>query len=160
MEVGSIDTREKNYLSVLQKKSKRKHTGKHVPQESFFLPEIGSRFCHEKEYMIIISDGDIEPHGIKVARRRQETAALKKQALNKYKYLLNESPSIEGVSLSIALDLKIIAHKISRSDLKKLTSLKLDIKGEERTKEYYLQAIDQFIKNCSHTGGKCTAIAV
>ena len=102
--------------------------------------------------MVIVSDGDIEPSDTTVARRLPNIAS-KKQALNKYKYLQSATPHYQGISQSIALDLKIITYNISRSESKKLTSLKLDIKGEERPKEFYLQAIDNFIKDCRHPGG-------
>ena len=143
---------EKNYLSTFQKKAKKKHFKK-VSKVAFFLPDAGSWLYHEKEYMIIVSDGDIDPPGIKVARR-QVNGDLKKQALNNYKDLLNATPLVQGMSESLALDLKIVADKISRSEFKRLTSLQIDFKGEERSKDHYLEAIEEFLKNCHYPGGK------
>ncbi len=144
---------EKKYLSILQKKSKKKPLKK-VSKAGFFLPGAGSRQYHEKEYMIIVSDGDIDPPSVKVTKR-SVNSGLKKQVLNKYMHLLNEAPHFDGMSESVALDLKIIADNVSRSKFKKLTSLNLDIKGEERSKYHYLEAIEEFIKDCRYPGGKC-----
>ncbi len=108
--------------------------------------------CYEKEFMVIASDGDIEPSGVEVAKR-QVNPTLRKQALNKHENLQNVPPNFQDVSQSTAFDLKIITHKICHSKLIKLTSLKLDIKGQERSKEYYLQSIETFLENCQDPGG-------
>lgn len=142
---------EAQYLRVLQKKSKSR--GK-TPHESFVLH--GSRLCRETEYMVIVSDGDIQPQGVDVVRRKHD-ATLRKQALNKHKDLLSLSPAFNILSDPAAIDLKIITHNILLSKFKDLTSLKLDVKGEEREKGHYLKAIEEFIKNCRYNGGKMYA---
>lgn len=48
----------------------------------------------------------------------------------------------------------MVAGKIALSSMKELTSLALDIKGEERSKEYYLEEIEKFIGGCKYPGGK------
>ena len=95
--------------------------------------------------MIIVSDGDFNPEGISVVRRlpNPNLKGLEK----KYE---NASPRyIQGFSQSVALDLKIIANKISH---RQLMSQEYDITGKERSRKYYLQAIEEFINNCDQSG--------
>ena len=140
---------ETEYLHILQKKSKSRE-GK--PHESFF-GHLGSRVSRENEYMVIVSDGDIQPRDVNIAKRNYD-ANSKKQAVNKYRNLLSSSPTFQELSESTAFDLKIVTHGISLSKSKHLKSLKLDIKGKEREKGHYLDAIREFIKNCRYRGGK------
>ena len=62
--------------------------------------------------------------------------------------------NIPGLSKHAALDLEIIARKIALSEQKELTALRCDIAGKERSKEYYLQAIERFLRDCKHPGGR------
>ncbi len=121
-----------------------------------YHPEIGSRFCCEKEFLVIGSDGDIKPPGVTVARRRESNADLK----NNYKHHLGAAP--EGFSQSIALEICIIRYKLSCSQFIKSTSEKFDKKGEQKPKKYYLDEIEKFIGGCNrnHRGGKYTLVCV
>lgn len=149
-EPKSFEQRESEYLTILQRKPKKKQLSKKkISRLSFVLPEVGSRLYHEKEFMIIVSDGDLHPPYVGVARRLPGDESLKKNLRKHGKY-----PLFEGLTLSANLDLSVVANKIALSSMKKLTSLKLDIKGEERSKAYYLQAIMEFIECCQYPGGK------
>ena len=131
---STLETREDKYLDILRKKSKRRHFGKEVSQKRTVFTH-GSMLCYEKEFMIIVSEGNIGPSGVTLAKRQVNDTVMK-QALNNYEELQSVLPDFQGVSQSTAFDLKIITHKISCSELIHLSSLKLDIPGEERPKAY------------------------
>lgn len=96
--------------------------------------------------MIIVSNGDLHPPYVEVARRLPGDESLKKNS--------RKHPLFEGLALSANLDLNVVANKIALSSVKELTSLALDIKGGERSKAYYLQAVVKFIECCQYPGGK------
>lgn len=151
MSVTTFERKEHGYLSALQKKS-RGHLARDHPSQSSSSIIAGSRVYAGKEFMIIVSDGDVDPPGVTVVKRGVDEI-LRKTVLNKH---LNDSLNFNELSQSAALDVKTIANKIDRSKHKYLTSLKLDVAGEERPKEYYLQAIENFIQNCKQPGGTAT----
>lgn len=152
---------EKEAFLVLQKRAKQKHHGKDLKKDYQSSPSAsvvaGSRLYHDKEFMIIISDGDVHPPGVSVCRRKVDEKYVT-EILNRKQ--ANETLNIQGLSQAAVLDLKTIAGKIARSEHKELTSLKLDITGDEKPKQYYLDAIDVFIRECKQPGGKLTMCAI
>ena len=145
---------EREVLSLLRKKPYRASQGgarELVPQPSasFFLPSAGCRLYPEIEYFAIISDGNAHPNDIKVARRQVDEVYMK--SLSK-KYG-NRAWNIPGLSEHAAMDVEIITRKIALSEHKELTALRCDIAGKERSKEYYLQAIERFLRDCKRPGG-------
>lgn len=145
--------RECKYLMKLTRKPMKKQSSKEerkVSRSSLVLPEVGSRLYHQKEFMVIVSDGGINPPGVEVARRLPADENLKKNLKRHGKY----SRNFQGLSRSANLDLNMVADKIALSSVKELKSLALDIKGEERSKAYYLEAMEEFIGHCQYPGGK------
>lgn len=147
--------REENFLTKLRRKSRKKRSNKEkrkVSRASLVLEDVGSRLYHQKEFMIIISDGDVDASGVEVARRlpvpEDEDLSLMKHG--------KHTQNFQGLSQSARLDLTVIASKVALSSMKELTSLALDVKGEERSKAYYLEEIEKFIENCKYPGGKTT----
>lgn len=154
-EIKHLDKREQDLLHSIQKKSKKirmqsSGTPKEVSRSSVVPPEVGSTLYRQNEYMIIGSDGDIQPPGVTMARRLANED-LKKHVLTD----MHKSESdTHGLSEVATLELEVITDKIALSKWKKVTSLKMDIKGSEKSKEHYLEAIEGFITNCHYPGGK------
>lgn len=157
-EIKHLDKREQDLLHSIQKKSKKIHmqssgTPKEVSRLSVVPPKVGSTLYRQNEYMIIGSDGDIQPPGVTMARRLANED-LKKHVLtdmHKSESGLSDTHSLSEVA---TLELEVITDKIALSEWKKVTSLKMDIKGSEKSKEHYLEAIEGFITNCRYPGGK------
>lgn len=157
-EIKHLDKREQDLLHSIQKKSKKIHmqssgTPKEVSRSSVVPPKVGSTLYRQNEYMIIGSDGDIQPPGVTMARRLANED-LKKHVLtdmHKSESGLSDTHSLSEVA---TLELEVITDKIALSKWKKVTSLKMDIKGSEKSKEHYLEAIEGFITNCRYPGGK------
>jgi ferredoxin len=118
-------------------------------QKGMFLPGAGSLVYTHLEFMIIVSDGDPHPPNVEVSRR----LPAKNESL-KIKSTRRPPTFFEGLSHSANLDLNIVADMIALSSLKELKSLALDVKGEERSKAYYLDAIARFIEHCQTSGGE------
>ena len=53
-----------------------------------------------------------------------------------------------------AADLKVIGSLISGNPRIKLVSVNLDLPRRQRSKYYYLQEIEKFLRNCKHPGGE------
>lgn len=113
----------------------------------------GSMYCLETEYMVILSDGDIDRHDV---ARRKINKSSEMQTLKEHESLLEDQKhefQNTSTSKSVILDVQIIKRNIRCSQHRKLGQnlVKLDIKSKEKSRKYYLEEIEEFMKE-SHYG--------
>ena len=141
-------------------------------EERKLIPPIGEDFVESRgirydmkygcisgstrEVMILVSVGSEFPAGLQVERRVRDPAMAEK-AINTHGRL----PSIvTGLHEEAAADLMATASAILHSSVTNtdLVCLYLDVPGKQRSKQYYLQAIEKFFKHCQQPLGMCKRI--
>ena len=117
---------------------------------------LGNVSGSTREVMILVSVGSEFPAGLQVERRVRDPAIAEK-AINTYGRL----PSIvTGLHDEVAADLMATASLVLHSSVTNtdLVCLYLDVPGKQRSKQYYLQAIEKFFKHCQQPLGMCKRI--
>ena len=116
----------------------------------------GSVAGSTREAMILVSVGSEFPAGLQVERRVRDPAIAEK-AITTHGRL----PSIvTGLHEEAAADLMATASLVLHSSVTNtdLVCLYLDVPGKQRSKQYYLQAVEKFFKHCQQPLGMCKRI--
>ena len=117
-----------------------------------YYMKFGSAGGNTSETMILVSVGSEFPAGVAVERRVRDPAKAEK-AIDKYGRLPS---SVTGLHEEAAADLMARASQILQDTATDLVRLCLDVPGKQCSKQYYLQAIREFFKQCRHTFGNGT----
>ena len=101
------------------------------------------------ETLILVSVGSEFPAGIQV-QPRERNPAIAERAMQTYGHL---PPIVTGLHEEAAADLMATASLQLQKSSADLVRLCLDVPGKQRSKEYYLNTIEEFLKHCQHQGG-------
>lgn len=101
--------------------------------------------------MILVSVGDEFPAGVTVTSRVRD-ATMAERAVAKYGHL---PPIVAGLHDEVAADIMARASLVLQARSSDLVRLCLDTPGYQRTKEFYLRAIEEFFEHCQQPGGTC-----
>ena len=101
------------------------------------------------ETLILVSVGNEFPAGVQV-QPRLRNPALAERAIQTYGHL---PPIVTGLHEEAAADLMATASLELQAPSVDLVRLCLDVPGKQRSKEYYLKTIEEFLKQCQHQGG-------
>ena len=102
------------------------------------------------EVMILVSAGDEYPADLVVSRRIRNPS-LAEKATNTFGPL----PSIvPGLHTEAAADLMATASNEMRKPDRSVVQLLLDFPSMQRSKQYYLNKIETFLKNCKEPAGR------
>ena len=101
------------------------------------------------EALILVSVGSEFPTGVQV-QSRMRSPALAKRAVQTYGYL---PPIVTGLHEEAAADLMARASLELQDSSGDLVHLCLDVPGKQRSKEYYLKTIEEFLKHCQQPVG-------
>ena len=102
------------------------------------------------EVMILVSAGDEYPADLVVSHRIRNPSLAKKATKT-----FGPLPSIvPGLHTEAAADLMATASTAMRSSAESVVQLLLDVPSMQRSKQYYLNKIESFLKNCQEPGGR------
>ena len=101
------------------------------------------------EVMILVSVGSEFPTGVQVQPRVRDPA-LAEKAIQTHGRL---PPIVTGLHEEAAADLMATASVELQRPNGDLVRLCLDVPGKQRSKEYYLKTIEEFLKHCQQPGG-------
>ena len=101
------------------------------------------------ETMILVSVGSEFQSDVPVECRVQDPAMVEK-AINRHGHLPTTPITLQEET---AADLMARASLILQDTTSDLVRLCLDVPGKQRSKQYYLQAIEEFFKNCQEPVG-------
>ena len=101
------------------------------------------------ESLILVSVGSEFPAGIQV-QPRERSPALAEKAIQTYGHL---PPIVTGLHEEAAADLMTRASLQLQTPNTDLVRLCLDVPGKQRSKEYYLKTIEEFLKHCQQPVG-------
>ena len=128
-----------------------------APVGEKYVEVRGLRYCREYgavagntgEVMILVSAGDEYPADLVVSRRIRNPSLAKKATKT-----FDPLPSIvPGLHTEAAADLMATASTEMRSPATSVVQLLLDVASMQRSKRYYLNKIESFLKNCQEPGG-------
>ena len=112
--------------------------------------EYGAVGGNTGEAMILVSAGDEYPADLVVSRRIRNPSLAEKATKT-----FGPLPSIvPGLHTEAAADLMVIASTSMRSPARSVVQLLLDVPSMQRSKQYYLNKIESFLKNCQEPGGR------
>ena len=111
--------------------------------------EFGGTGGNTNETMVLVSVGSEFPAGIKV-QPRVPNPALADRAVSTYGCL----PPITTFLQGAAADLMATASVKLQTPNADLVRLCLDVPGKQRSKQYYLNTIEEFVKHCEKPLGK------
>ena len=101
------------------------------------------------EILIMVSVGSQFPAGVQVQPRVRDPARAER-ATQIHGHL---PPIVAGLHEEAAADLMANASLELQTCSKNLFRLCLDVPGKQRSKEYYLKTIEEFIKHCQQPAG-------
>ena len=101
------------------------------------------------EVMILVSVGSEVPAGVQVQPRVRDPA-LAEKAIQTHGQL---PPIVTGLHEEAAADLMATASLRLQDSSGDLVHLCLDVPGKQRSKEYYLNTIEEFLKHCQQPVG-------
>ena len=103
------------------------------------------------EVLILVSVGDEFPADV-VVKKRKRNPALAEKATK----LFGSLPSIvPGLHEEAAADLMASASVQMKSPNAEVVQLLLDVPTMQRSKQYYLKKIEEFLQNCKEPAGMC-----
>ena len=108
------------------------------------------------ETMIMVSVGSEFPAGVQVQPRVRDPARAER-ATQIHGHL---PPIVVGLHEEAAADLMAIASLQLQTCSNDLVRLCLDVPGKQRSKEYYLKTIEEFIKHCQQPAGMLNHIII
>ena len=108
------------------------------------------------ETMIMVSVGSEVPAGVQVQPRVRDPA-LAERATQIHGHL---PPIMAGLHEEAAADLMATASLELQNCKSDLVRLCLDVPGKQRSKEYYLKTIEEFIKHCQQPQGMLNHIII
>ena len=112
--------------------------------------EYGSVGGNTGDIMILISSGDEYPANLVVSRRIRNPSLAEKATKT-----FGPLPSIvPGLHTEAAADLMATASTSMRSSAGSVVQLLLDVPSMQRSKQYYLNKIESFLKNCQEPVGR------
>jgi len=139
-------------LKGVEGKKQTPVTGKHYVESRGiqYNLKFGCQSGSMSETIILVSVGSEFPADIKVQPRVPDSA-LADRAVEIYGHL----PSIvTGLHKEAAADLIATASVRLQAPNTDLVRLCLDVPGKQRSKQYYLNTIAEFLKHCQKPGGK------
>ena len=127
-------------------------TGKHhVDSRGItYHMKFGAIAGNTTETMILVSVGSEFPAGVNVQHRVPD-AALADRAVKTYGHL---PLTVTGLHQEAAADLMARVSLRLQTSNTDLVRLCLDVPGKQRSKQYYLNTIEEFLKHCQKSGGK------
>ena len=111
--------------------------------------ELGCVGGNTSETLILVSLGSEFPAGVQV-QPRVKNPTLAKRAVQTYGHL---PPIVTGLHEEAAADLMARASQRLQVPNADLVRLCLDIPGKQRSKEYYLKSIEEFLEHCQQPVG-------
>ena len=112
--------------------------------------EYGAVGGNTGEAMILVSAGDEYPADLVVSHRIRNPSLAEKATKT-----FGPLPSIvPGLHTEAAADLMATASTEMRSPDRSVVQLLLDVPSMQRSKQYYLNKIEIFLKNCKEPGGR------
>ena len=115
-----------------------------------YYREYGAVGGNTIEVMILVSAGDEYPADLVVSRRIRNPSLAKKATKT-----FGPLPSIvPGLRTEAAADLMATASTAMRSSAGSVVQLLLDVPSMQRSKQYYLNKIETFLKNCQEPVGR------
>ena len=110
---------------------------------------LGSMHGNTTETMILVSVGSKFPIG-KVVHPRIRNPALAEKAKQMYGSL---SSIVPGLHEEVAADLMATATPELKAPNSTVVKLYLDVPMMQRSKQYYLNKIQEFLQHCKHSAG-------
>ena len=101
------------------------------------------------EALILVSVGSEFPAGVKVQPRVRSSALAKRPV----KTNGNLPPIVTGLHEEAAADLMARASLELQAPNVNLVRLCLDVPGKQRSKEYYMKTMEEFLKQCQRPVG-------
>ena len=115
-----------------------------------YAMEFGATGGDTNETMILVSVGSEFPAGIKV-QHRLPNPAIAERAVDTYGRL---PPIVAGLYKEAAADLMATASVVLQAPNTDLVRLCLDVPEKQRSKQYYLNTIEEFLKHCQKPLGR------
>ena len=109
----------------------------------------GSTGGNACEVMVVVSVGSECPAGVSVQPRVRDRA-LAERAFQTHGHLPS---TVTGLHEEAAADLMATASLRLQDSTKDVMRLCLDVPGKQRSKQYYLNTIEEFLKHCKQPGG-------
>ena len=109
----------------------------------------GGTAGNTNEVMILVSVGSEFPAGVQVQPRVRDPA-LAEKAIQTHGRL---PPIVTGLHEEAAADLMATASKFLGDRNIDVVRLCLDVPGKQRSKEYYLKTMEEFLKHCQQPQG-------
>ena len=107
---------------------------------------VGGNTC---ETMVVVSVGSECPAGVSVQPRIRDRA-LAERAFQTHGRLPS---TVTGLHEEAAADLMARASMQLQNCARDMVRLCLDVPGKQRSKQYYLNTIEEFLKHCKQPGG-------
>ena len=107
---------------------------------------VGGNTC---EVMVVVSVGSECPAGVSVQPRIRDRA-LAERAFQTHGRLPS---TVTGLHEEAAADLMARASLLLHDSTKDIVQLCLDVSGKQRSKQYYLNTIEKFLKHCKQPVG-------
>ena len=138
-------------MKGVERKQPTPPTGEHYVWSRGMRYDIKLGYVHgnTSETVIVVSVGSEFPTGVQV-QPRVKSPALAKRAIQTYGHL---PPIVTGLHEEAAADLMARASLRLQSPNADLVRLCLDVPGKQRSKEYYLKTIEEFLKHCQQPVG-------
>ena len=127
-------------------------TGEHfvVSRGIRYHMKLGSTGGNTGEVMVVVSVGSECPVGVSVQPRVRDPA-LAERAFQTHGHLPS---TVTGLHEEAAADLMAtISPDLQDSSPADLVRLCLDVPGKQRSKQYYLNTIEEFLKHCKQPVG-------
>ena len=107
-------------------------------------------FLARSDCMFIASVGSEHPASVKVEHKPSDVIRAQ-HALKTYDRLPH---TLTRLPQGTEVDLIVASSVMMHDPLKELVSLNLDLPGRERSRDYYLQEMEKFMKKCGKPGGE------
>ena len=109
----------------------------------------GGTSCNTCEVMVVVSVGSECPAGVSVQPRVRDPA-LAERAFQTHGRLPS---TVAGLHEEAAADLMARASLELHDSTMDVVRLCLDVPGKQRSKQYYLNTIEEFLKHCKQPAG-------
>ena len=126
-------------------------TGDHyvVSRGIRYYMELGCVGGNTGEVMVVVSVGSERPAGVSVQPRVRD-GALAERAFQTHGRLPS---TVTGLHEEVAADLMARASLLLQDSAVDVVRLCLDVPGKQRSKQYYLNTIEEFLKHCKQPAG-------
>ena len=113
-------------------------------------------FVARSDCMFIASVGSEHPAGVKVEHKLSDM--IRAQCTLKTHGRLPHT--VTRLPQGTEVDLIVVSSHMRHYPKWELVSLNLDLPGRERSRDYYLQEMEKFMKECKKTGGEVFFISI